>query len=112
MELPPEVREIEINNRMRPYGRAHIGGPTDGKMEINLRRGDVVDTIIHETLHLVDPMMDHDKVYSEAAKIEGKMSLPEMADLLMQAHMRSQYPVHRRQITHSTASKVISSNIK
>lgn len=112
MNLPPDVREVVINNRMHVYGRATIGGPENGKMEINLRRGDVVDTIIHETLHLVDPMMDHDKVYSEAAKMEGKMSLPEMADLLMQAHMRSQYPVHRREITHTTASNVISSSTK
>lgn len=112
MELSPNVTEVVINTRMRPYGRAHVGGPNEGRMEINPKRGDVVDTIIHENLHLIDPQMDHDKVYREADRIESKMSLPEMAHTLMQAHERSRYPIHRREITHTVASNVISTSIK
>lgn len=106
IHIPESVKEVRINTRMRPYGRATIGGPETGLMEINPKRGDVVDTIIHEALHLEDPSMPHPKVYREAARVEGKMSLPEMAELLMEAHMKSLYPTPRREMTYTEASKV------
>lgn len=106
------VKEVKINNSMNPMGRATVYGSEKGKMEINLKAGDVVNTIIHENLHLMDPMMPHGKVYRESDKIEGKMSLPQMANLLMQTHMKSLYPSPKREITYTTASKVINSNIK
>ncbi len=112
IELHPNVKEVVINNGMRPMGRATIGGPDVGLMEINLRAGDVVNTIIHENLHLMDPDMAHGKVYRESDKIEGKMSLPQMAHLLLQTHEKSLYPTHRRVITHTTAAKVVSSTVK
>ena len=93
---------------MRPYGRVH----NDGTMEINLKKGDVVDTIIHENLHLEDWQMPHGKVYKTADKIEGGMSLPEMAKLLLDTHEASQYVKHEREIIHTTSSKVVSTNIK
>lgn len=108
MDLSPNVKKIEINNEMKPYGRAH----SDGTIELNLKRGDVVDTIIHENLHLKDWDMPHGKVYETTDKIEGKMSLLEMADLLTKTHMRMQYPQHQREIMHTVSSKVVSSNIK
>ena len=112
IELHPNVKEVKINNHMMPYGRAYLGGPEEGKMEVNIKAGDVVNTIIHENLHLMDPDMPHGKVYRESDKIEGKMSLPQMAHLLMQTHVKSMYPVHRREIMYTTASKVISQVIK
>ena len=111
-ELHPNVKEVEINNHLPVYGRAYLGGPEEGKMEINLKAGDVVNTIIHENLHLMDPDMAHGKVYRESDKIEGKMSLPQMAHLLMQTHMKSMYPEHRREVVYTRASKVISQVIK
>ena len=110
-ELHTNVKEVVINNNLKKdgrllYGQATIGGPEEGRMEINLKAGDVVNTIIHENLHLMDPAMPHGKVYRESDKIEGKMSLPQMAHLLMQTHMKSQYPEHRREITHTFASNV------
>ena len=112
IELHSNVKEVVINNHMMPMGRATIGGPEEGKMEVNIKAGDVVNTIIHENLHLMDPMMPHGKVYRESDKIEGKMSLPQMAHLLMQTHIKSMYPEHRREITYTTASKIISQIIK
>ena len=112
IELHQNVKEVVIDNTLPVYGQATISGPEEGKMEINLKAGDVVNTIIHENLHLMDPDMPHGKVYRESDKIEGKMSLPQMAHLLMQTHMKSMYPEHRREIMHTTVSKVISQVIK
>lgn len=56
--------------------------------------------------------MDHPKVYSESRKIEGNMSLPEMAKLLLDTHERAQNVVPKREITYTQSSKVVTSNIK
>ena len=112
IELHQNVKEVVIDNTLPVYGQATISGPEEGKMEINLKAGDVVNTIIHENLHLMDPDMPHGKVYRESDKIEGKMSLPQMAHLLMQTHQKSMYPEHHREITYTVASKVISQVIK
>lgn len=108
MKLSENVKKVVINNDMKPYGRAH----KDGTMEINIRRGDVVDTIIHENLHLKDWQMPHGEVYKTTDKLEGRMGLPDMARLLMETHARAQNPVYERQYTRTFASKVISSSVK
>ena len=79
---------------------------------INPAKGDVVETILHEQLHAVDPMMDHEKVYKMAAHIEESMTLPQMAKVLLDTHDRAMNPVHRREMTHTRAGNVISSHIK
>ena len=108
MRLSEQVKEVKINNGMDPYGRAW----SDGRMEINLKRGDVVNTIIHENLHLKDPMMPHGTVYRESDKIEVGMTLPKMAALLLETHDRMLNPIHQRAITRTIASKVVSSIVK
>lgn len=102
------AKKVKINNRMRPYGRAW----SDGIMEINMKRGDVIDTIIHENLHLSDLQMPHGKVYNETDKIESKLTLRSAGELLLKAHDRMLNPQHVREVVRTVSSKVISSIIK
>lgn len=98
----------EMNDHMQAYGRTH----SDGKVEINPKKGDVVNTIIHEELHNADWDMPHNQVYANAKKIESQMSLPEQAGLLLRVHEQTQNPKKQREIQHTVASKVINSIIK
>lgn len=84
LEMPASV---EVNTRLQHYGDYRYANE---HMRINPRRGDVVNTIIHEKLHHNFPDMEHDKIYENAAKIESKMSLPEMAKEIMTVHIAAQ----------------------
>ena len=95
---------VEIDKEMQNYGETHYDDET---IKINPERGDVVNTIIHEKLHANYPDMPHDEVYANAAKIESKMTLPEMAIELLEIHERSKYPIPKREVTETIASKVI-----
>lgn len=106
--LSNNVKKVVINNRMSAYGRAH----GDGTMEVNLKMGDVVNTIIHENLHMKDWQMPHGQVYKNSDKIEGNMSLRKMGELLLETHDRMLNPQHGREITHTQASKVAITNAK
>lgn len=108
MELDPKVKEIVINNRMHAYGRAH----SDGKIELNLKKGDVLDTIIHENLHMKDWGMEHSQIYPLTDRIEGDMTLREAGELFLKAHDRMLNPIPVREVVHTVASNVISSNVK
>ncbi len=77
----------EINSNMKNYGDHNA--ETD-HIRINPKKGDVVNTIIHERLHHDFPNMAHDKVYENASKIESKMSLPEMAGAMLAVHSAAQ----------------------
>lgn len=99
---------IEIKPNIKVYGRTY----ENGKIEINPKKGDVVNTIIHEQLHNADWNMEHGKVYETAHKIESQMTLPEQAALLMKTHEAAMNPVHRREIKYTKASKIISQVIK
>ena len=98
----------EINTKIRKYGDTSM----DGKIRINPKKGDVVNTIIHENLHNADWNMDHPKVYQMADKIESQMSLPEMAQLIMDTHMKAMNPPHVREIKQTYASKVVERKVK
>ena len=89
----PENYRVE-ERRVRHEGQ-EIYGQTrydEENLIINPKKGDVVNTIIHEKLHANYPDMDHEKIYENAAKIEGAMTLPEMAQDLMIIHLASQAP--------------------
>ena len=91
------------------YGYAHLGKE---EIKIATKPGDVLNTIIHEKLHLNYPNMPHDQVYMNAAKIESKMTLPEIAQELLDVHDRSMNPPYKREIIHTEASNIISENHK
>ncbi len=101
-------KSASVDNTMPHYGEAR----DDGSMKINTRRGDVVNTIIHENLHLDNPMMSEEEVQRRSIEIEGSMSMPEMADMLMQTHVEVMSSPMKRVIKHTTASKVVSSIMK
>ena len=77
-----------------------------------VKKGDVVNTIIHEKLHAQYPKMSHENIYKNASKIESSMSLPEMAIELLQTHERSlNPPPYKREMVYSEVSNIISRNI-
>jgi len=100
---------VELNNRLGHYGETHIKSGEPEKIVLNPKAGDLVNTIIHENLHAENPNKPHDKVYQQADKIEGKMSLPEQASLLLETQGRvAEKPKSPLTIHHTTASKVVS----
>lgn len=112
MYISPNIKEIKVDNSIPEYGFIYKGGPDQGEMTVNLKRGDVLNTIIHEQLHVDSPRMAHRSVYKRAYEIEGKMSLREMGETLVHAHDRMLNPIRKREMVHTTVSKVISSVIK
>jgi len=99
---------VEIDEQMRNYGETHYGPEV---IKINPTRGDVINTIIHERLHADNPQMEEDEVRKKSHEIEGEMSLPEMAGILLDTHAKSQEP-KGREVIETIASKVIKSEIK
>ena len=99
---------IKITPKLPVYGQTDYGKE---EIRINPKAGDVVNTIIHEKLHANYPNMPHDEVYATAVKIEGKMTLPEMAKELLEVHERSKYPIPKRDVVYTEVSKVIKSLI-
>jgi len=91
------------------YGYADLN---EEKMVVGKKPGDLLNTIIHEKLHLNYPNMSHDKVYENASRIEQTMTLPEMAQELLDVHDRSLNPPHKREIVYTESSNIISNNIK
>lgn len=81
------------------------------RVRINLKKGDVLNTIIHEELHENKPEMPHAQVYKNADKIEGSMSLPEMAMKLLEAHEKTLIPA-KPKTKIVEVEKIISQSIK
>jgi hypothetical protein len=108
MELDPSVKKIVIDNKLPAYGMAS----SDGTITLNLKKGDVLDTIIHENLHMKDWGMPHSKIYPETDRIEGNMSLREAGETFLKAHDRMLNPIRTREYVRTVASKVVSSSVK
>ena len=109
VEDKEEDFNVTIDTKIPVYGLTDF---RNEEIKINPKAGDVVNTIIHEKLHANYPNMPHDEVYANAAKIESKMTLPDMAKELLEVDQRSKYPKYKREIVYTEASKVIESNIK
>lgn len=100
---------VKIDTKLSVYGQTDYGKE---EIRINPKRGDVVNTIIHEKLHASYPDMPHEEVYANARAIESKMTLPEMAQELLEIDARSRQPVYKRQVHYTTASRVVSQIIR
>lgn len=109
VEGKQEEYNIKVDTKIPVYGDTNY---RDEEIRINPAKGDVVNTIIHEKLHANYPDMPHDEVYTNAAKIEGSMTLPDMARELLEVHERSRNPVYKREVVYTEASKVVNSNMK
>ena len=71
----------------------------------------MVETLIHELLHVEDFDKSEGSVARQSKRIEKKMSLAEAGMLLLEAS-QSQEPVKPREIVFTRSSKIIKSNIK
>ena len=106
-ELEVKVQPNVTLGGNKLYGYADLD---KDKIVVATKPRDVLNTIIHEKLHVNYPNMDHDKIYENAAKIEAAMTIPEMARELLDIHDRSMNPPYKREITFTEASNIISSN--
>lgn len=111
--LPPDyhvsVAPTQKMNGDKVYGLTDFGKK---KIKIATKPGEVLNTIIHEKLHANFPNMPHDQVYANASKIESKMTLPEMAQELLDVHERSMNPPFTRDMKHTEISNVIKREVK
>ena len=105
VEIKPTVRVSIDGKKQQIYGLCSYA---EEKIVIGTKLGDVINTIIHEKLHAKYPNMSHEEVYRQADKIEGQMTLLEMAQ---QFHQRSLNPVYKREMTYTEVSNIISRKI-
>ena len=98
---------VEEDSSIGAYGLTDY---EDKKIVINPQMGDVVNTVIHEKIHAEHPDMVHEEVYKKSYEIESNMSVREMGQLLNETADEIDGPHHM--MTHTTASKVVKSNIK
>ena len=106
-KLHLEGVSIEENKNMRAFGDSRA----DGRIRINTSKGDVVNTVIHELLHVDDFNKSEERVQKQTFQIEKKMDLGEMGALLLEAS-QAQDPVPPRVVVHTEAGNVISGKIK
>lgn len=105
VEVKPHIKRVVEGKRMGIYGYCSYA---EEKIVIGTKIGDVVNTIIHEKLHARYPGMSHEDVYKNADKIEGQMTLPEMAMQLLEIHQRSLNNPHKREMVYTEVSNIIS----
>lgn len=104
--------DIVIDNRMRNFGETHVRNGEAETIKLNVKKGNVVDTIIHERLHAENPGMSEREVRERTGKIEGTMPLVEQANLLVQTALeakgteRGKLNIHRTQTSKVVSRKV------
>lgn len=69
----------EVNVMMEFFGDADL---EDRHIRINPRKGGIINTIIHENLHLKHPKMKENNIAKKAKQIESKLSIRGSIDLL------------------------------
>jgi len=70
----------KVDRKMRDYGEIDY----DKKViRVNPKKGDLINTILHEELHKQHPGWNEKKVKKEAAKKEKSMSLKTIAKKLL-----------------------------
>ena len=96
---------LEEDRSIGSYGETNYADQT---VTINPGMGDVVNTIIHEKLHVQYPDMPHDEVYRKAFEIESSMGIKEMGDMLQETAKE----INKGRLVRTVVSKVIKSNVK
>jgi hypothetical protein len=73
------VYKYKIDKRIRLYGICDYDKQI---IKINTRRGDVINTYIHEELHRKHPDWPEGKVIKESKKVESRLSIKQSIALL------------------------------
>ena len=68
-----------VDNRMRTFGNIDY---EKKKIRINPKKGDVIDSIIHENLHKTYPNMTEKQIKNKAAQKNKELSLRKKVELL------------------------------
>jgi len=68
-----------VDNRMRSFGDIDY---EKKKIRINPKKGDVIDSIIHENLHKTYPNMTEKQIKNKAAQKNKELSLRKKVELL------------------------------
>lgn len=110
------VEELDIKEPVSIEENKHLSdrfgdARSDGRIRINTAKGDVVDTVIHELLHVENFNKSEETVAKQSRRIEKKMSLAEAGMMLLEAS-QSQKPTVQKNIIHTEAGNIISSNNK
>lgn len=71
--------KYRIDNKMRLFGRCDWDNK---EIKINTRRGDVLNTYIHEELHRKHPSWSEGKVIKESKRIESRLTIKQSIALL------------------------------
>jgi hypothetical protein len=103
---------VEENRNLGHFGETRFD---EEKIVINPKRGDVVNTIIHERIHEKNPEMSEREVIKKSGEVEASLSLRESANLLKETadmadsgnQLRQAFP----NMVFTQSSKVIKRNI-
>lgn len=75
----------EVNKRLRHFGDvtlSSLGVNAKKHMRVNPKKGELVNTIIHEIEHIKHPKMSEQNIRKQTNKAERKMSIPQQIKLL------------------------------
>ena len=79
MKKKAGVLKYKVNKKMPYYGQADHDKKT---IEVNTKKGELVNTIIHEQLHIKHPKMREKNVRKRAGILERKMPVHRQIGLL------------------------------
>jgi len=78
-KIAPSKWKKSVDNRMRTFGDIDY---EKKKIRINPKKGDVIDSIIHENLHKTYPNMTEKQIKNKAAQKNKELSLRKKIQLL------------------------------
>ena len=78
-KVKPSQWKKSIDNKMRTFGDINY---EKKKIRINPKKGDVIDSIIHENLHKTYPNMTEKQIKNKAAQKNKELSLRKKVELL------------------------------
>ena len=78
-KVKPSQWKKSIDNKMRTFGDINY---EKKKIRINPKKGDVIDSIIHENLHKTYPNMTEKQIKNKAAQKNKELSLRKKIQLL------------------------------
>ena len=109
--LDLDGKQVSIEENRHLSDRFGDSNSNTGEIRINTTKGDVLNTVIHELLHIENPGKSEERVAAQSKKVEKKMGLAEAGMLLLEVS-QAQKPVEPRKMVFTEVSKIIESNIK
>ena len=74
--------ETMKNVDLRIFKAKHYGETNGEYIKTNTKRGDVVNTIIHELMHIKHPKKSEKQIQKISATVEGSLTMRDQAKLL------------------------------